>query len=427
MDPTAPESAAPITLAITALGQGGDGIALHGTHRIHVPFTLPGDEILAVPDAPARARVVRWLRQVPDRPAPSCPDFPSCGGCNAQHMPDSLYRAWKTGFAREAALRAGFPETLLAPLRVSPASSRRRATLAAVRSAAGIVVGFHTSGSHAIVDIQACAILSPALTAVLPALRRALADILAPAERCDLAMTETETGLDLLVLGAPTARRLAGLVALPGLARLSRADAPGRLPELVAQHRAPQLRFDGLPVALPPHAFLQATAAGEAAIREAVDAGVGGARRIADLFTGCGTLALPLARRALVQAFDSDAAAIAALAAAGRAAGFGDRLVAARRDLVRRPLIAEELTPFDAVIFDPPRDGAAAQATALAASAVPRIVAVSCNRVSFARDAALLRAGGYRLDHLVPIDQFVWSPHLELVGLFTRPGRRRRA
>jgi 23S rRNA (uracil1939-C5)-methyltransferase len=426
MDPTAPAPEAPIALAITALGQGGDGVAMLGSRRMTVPLALPGDEVLAVPDAKGRARVDRWLRQTQDRPAPSCPDFPRCGGCSAQHMPDSVYRAWKTDFARDAALRAGFPDAPIAELRVSPASSRRRATLAAVRSSAGMVVGFHTRGSHAIVDIAACAILSPALTAVLPALRRALADILAPAERCDLAMTETETGIDLLVLGTPPARRLVGLVDLPGLARLSRANAPDRPPELVAQHRAPRLRFDGLPVDLPPHAFLQATAAGESAIRDAVADGIAGARRIVDLFTGCGTLALPLARRAMVQAFDSDAPAIAALAAAGRAAGFGDRLVAARRDLVRRPLLADELALFDAAIFDPPRDGAVAQAAALAASAVPRIVAVSCNRVSFARDAALLRTGGYRLDRLVPIDQFLWSPHLELVGLFTRPTRRRR-
>jgi 23S rRNA (uracil1939-C5)-methyltransferase len=189
----------------------------------------------------------------------------------------------------------------------------------------------------------------------------------------------------------------------------------------VALHKAPRIEFDGVALEPPPHAFLQATAPGEAAIRAAVTAGLGKARSVADLFAGCGTLALPLARTRQVLAVDTSEPALAALDRAARAAGLGPRLRVATRDLARRPLIGDELADFDAAIFDPPREGAAAQAAALARSAIARIVAVSCNPASFARDAALLAAGGYRLERLTPIDQFLWSPHLELVGIFVRP------
>jgi 23S rRNA (uracil1939-C5)-methyltransferase len=257
--------------------------------------------------------------------------------------------------------------------------------------------------------------------AFVPPLRRALGDVLAPAERCDIALTWTASGIDAVVIGDLTHAALGPLAALPGLARLSRTTSADREPELVALHNAPRIEFDGVALEPPPHAFLQATAPGEAAIRAAVIAGLGKARHVADLFAGCGTLALPLARTRQVLAVDTSEPALAALDRAARAAGLGPRLRVATRDLARRPLIGDELADFDAAIFDPPREGAAAQAAALARSAIARLVAVSCNPASFARDAALLSAGGYRLERLTPIDQFLWSPHLELVGIFVRP------
>jgi 23S rRNA (uracil1939-C5)-methyltransferase len=257
-------------------------------------------------------------------------------------------------------------------------------------------------------------------------MREALRPALDRAARCDIAITLAENGLDVVVLGEVDRARLSALAALPGIARLSRGIDPEGEHELVALHRRPVIRFDGIAIEPPPHVFLQATIEGEQAIRDAMREGLDGARRVADLFSGCGTLSLPLARERQVMAIDSNAAALAALDAAARAGGLGARLRVLRRDLARRPLVGEELEDFDAVVFDPPREGARDQAAAIARSPVPRVVAVSCNPSTFARDAALLREGGYRLDRLSPVDQFRWSPHLELVGSFSRPRARRR-
>jgi 23S rRNA (uracil1939-C5)-methyltransferase len=408
-------------LVIDALDDTGAGIAIHAGQTLRVPHTLPGDRVVAQPDGAGHARALSWTTRGAQHATPPCAAFGRCGGCALQHLADGPYRAWKQDIARHAAARAGFPDAPVDALKVSPPATRRRATLAAVRSAAGPVLGFHAPASHDIVDIARCEVLCAGLMDFVAPLRHALGGVLAPAARCDIALTWTMSGIDAVVIGPQTHAALAPLAALPGLARLSRAIGADREPELVALHTAPRIDFDGIILEPPPHAFLQATAPGEAAIRAAVMAGLGKAKRIADLFAGCGTLALPLARARQVLAVDTSAPALAALDRAARAAGLGPRLRVAVRDLARRPLIGDELAEFDAVIFDPPRDGAAAQAEALAKSAIARVVAVSCNPASFARDAALLAAGGFRLERLTPIDQFLWSPHLELVGVFARP------
>ena len=383
---------------IASLAPGRDGTGVHAGRTVHVPWTLPGDRVLAMSQGQGRALPERWLHRAPGRAEPACGHFERCGGCTAQHLQASDYAAWKTGIALEAASRAGFPDARVAPLALSPPRSRRRATLAAVHGAAGIAIGFHALARREIVDISSCAVLSPAIAGLLPALREALRPALDRAARCDIAITAAENGADVVALGEFTGARLAALAAVPGIARLSRGLEPDGDHELVALHRRPVVRFDGIAVEPPPHVFLQATVEGEDAIRAALRAGVDGARRVADLFSGCGTLSLPMARERQVTAIDSNAAALA----------------------------AEELEDFDAVVFDPPREGARDQAAALARSPVPRVVAVSCNPATFARDAALLREGGYKLDLLSPVDQFRWSPHLELVGCFSRPRTRRR-
>ncbi len=411
---------------IASLAPGRDGTGVHAGRTVHVPWTLPGDRVLAMSQGQGRALPERWLHRAPGRAEPACGHFERCGGCTAQHLQASDYAAWKTGIALEAASRAGFPDARVAPLALSPPRSRRRATLAAVHGAAGIAIGFHALARREIVDISSCAVLSPAIAGLLPALREALRPALDRAARCDIAITAAENGADVVALGEFTGARLAALAAVPGIARLSRGLEPDGDHELVALHRRPVVRFDGIAVEPPPHVFLQATVEGEDAIRAALRAGVDGARRVADLFSGCGTLSLPMARERQVTAIDSNAAALAALDAAARASGLGARVRVLRRDLDRRPLVGEELEDFDAVVFDPPREGARDQAAALARSPVPRVVAVSCNPATFARDAALLREGGYKLDLLSPVDQFRWSPHLELVGCFSRPRTRRR-
>jgi 23S rRNA (uracil1939-C5)-methyltransferase len=410
-----------IEIVIDTLDDAGEGVATHAGQVVRVPHTLPGDRVLAQLSGGGRAHALSWVTRATHHAVPPCSAFGRCGGCTLQHLADGPYRAWKQDIARRTAARAGFPDAQIGALVVSPPATRRRATLAAVRSAAGPVLGFHAPGSNDIVDIARCEVLCAGLMGFVAPLRHALASVLAPAGRCDIALTWTATGIDAVVIGALTHAALAPLAMLPGLARLSRTTTAEREPELVALHAAPRIDFDGISLEPPPHVFLQATAPGEVAIRTAVMDGLGKARRVADLFAGCGTLALPLARTRQVFAIDTSAPALAALDRAARAAGLGPRLRVAIRDLARRPLIGDELADFDAVIFDPPREGAAAQADALAQSAVPRVVAVSCNPASFARDASLLGAGGYRLERITPIDQFLWSPHLELVGVFTRP------
>ena len=419
--PARPVSSESFEVTIETLGAGGDGVASVDGDRLFVPWTLPGERVRVRRDGAHRAEPLGWITRAEGRVAPACPHFERCGGCVAQHLPTADYAAWKTSLARDAARRAGFGDVAIAPLAISPPASRRRATIAVVRTATGIVLGFHAPGSHDIVDVARCAVIVPALMALLPLLRRAFAGVLAPSQRCDVALTATDSGVDVLVIGTFASRALAPLVDLPGVARLSHATAPDHPGELMALHRAPRVMFDGIAVEPPPHAFLQATGDGQRAILAAVRAGVGKARRIVDLFAGCGTLALPLARNAQLFAVDGEPASVAALDAAARASGLGARLKVATRDLVRRPLVESELEDFDAVIFDPPRDGAREQAAALARSKVPRVIAVSCNPATFARDAASLAAGGYRLESLTPIDQFLWTAHLELVGVFTRP------
>ena len=415
-----------IELDIDALGDGGDGVASIGGRRIHVPWTLPGDRVAATPLGAARALPTSWIRRSPAHAAPPCAHFGSCGGCALQHLAAEAYRAWKQGIATRTAQRAGFPDAEIATLAMSPPASRRRATLAAVRSAAGMALGFHAPSRRDIVDLAACPVMSPALATLLGPLRAALADVLAPAQRCDIALTATAEGADMLVLGDLRHDALRPLAVLPGLARLARAQAPDRDPEIVAQHRPPRIDFDGIAVEPPPGVFLQATREGEAAIRDAVATGLGAARRVADLFAGAGTLSLPLARDRQILAVDSHRPALSALDRAARAAGLGARMTVIPRDLARRPLTGDELAGFEAAIFDPPREGALPQAEALARGGPDRVIAVSCNPVSFARDAVALAAGGYRLERLTPIDQFLWSPHLELVGVFARPRRSHR-
>jgi 23S rRNA (uracil1939-C5)-methyltransferase len=424
--PPRPSERTSFEVTIEALGAGGDGIATHEGKRVFVPWTMPGERVLVRRDGAQRAEPLDWRLRAPTRAAPACPHFERCGGCVTQHLPRADYVAWKMALAREAASRAGFAEAPIAPLLVSPPATRRRATVAVVRTAAGVVVGFHAPASHDIVDVMHCAVLAPPLMALIPALRAAFAGVLAPSQRCDVALTATRNGVDVLVIGAFASRALAPLVALPGIARLSHATTADHPGELVALHRAPEIMVDGIAVQPPPHAFLQATEAGQEAIIAAVRAGIGKAKRIADLYAGCGTLALPLARGAQVFAVDGEASSLAALDAASRAAGLGARVKTATRDLSRRPLVESELEDFDAVVFDPPRDGAREQAMTLARSKVPRVVAVSCNPATFARDAATLAAGGYRLEQLTPIDQFLWSAHLELVGVFAAAKRPRR-
>ncbi len=405
------------TLRIERFGAQGDGVAAGADGPVFIPYTAPGDLVRAQVKGD-RGRILDIVEPSPDRRTPPCRHFGTCGGCVAQHLADAPYTEWKRRQIVEALAARGLATEVETPVR-SPELSRRRAVFAARRAKGGWRIGFRARGSRDLVPLSECVVLRPALTAFLNAASHLLSLLPKKTDAAALHVTETGTGLDVSLDKTgldPFSREAHALIAAGselGLARLSLDGDP------LIQFRAPQLEIAVARVTLPPRAFLQATAAGEAALRQLARAGIGEVRRVADLFSGIGTFAFELARRAEVRAFEGDRAAVEALNAATVAPGMKP-VRAERRDLFRRPLEKDELSRFDAVLFDPPRAGAKDQAERLAASDVPRIVAVSCNPATFARDARALADGGYRLSRVAPVDQFLYAAHIELVGVFER-------
>lgn len=316
-----------------------------------------------------------------------------------------------------ALIKAGVTAEVLAPILVPP-RSRRRAVFKIKSLAEGLHIGFHAAKSHTIIDMHQCEVLTPGLFALVGKLRVALERQMGVGEAAELHVTQTETGFDAAFrwkrnltpgLTAELSRALSGL----GIARLSLNG------ETVFENAVPRLTLGNTALLLPLNPFLQSTAEGERALQERVLKIAGRAKKIADLFSGVGTFALPLARKAQVHAVEQDAPALVALAGAAKTPGLKP-VTTEVRDLFKLPLSAVELSIYDAVVLDPPRAGAEAQARQLAKSKVPAIAYVSCDAASFARDAAILIAGGYRTGPVTPIDQFLWSSHIELVAGFVR-------
>jgi 23S rRNA (uracil1939-C5)-methyltransferase len=407
-------------LTIARLGHRGDGIADGAAGPIFVPCTLPGETVEAEPWAghPDRRHLVRIDTPSPERIAPICPHFGTCGGCALQHWETARYRVWKRDLVVTALCQAGV-EAEVGDVVDAHGDGRRRAVFHAKRGTKDILqVGFAALSTHHIVAIDHCPILAPGLAGALDA-AWAIAEALgATAKPLDIQATATDSGLDIDVRGSGplTASQSIALARLADSRRLARLTRHG---ELVSQRVPPTVMMGRANVALPPGAFLQATAAGEAELARLVAGHVGEAKSVADLFCGVGPFALRLAERAKVIAADGDEAAIAALRQAAKTPGLKP-IVAERRDLFRRPLLAPELARLDAVVFDPPRQGAEAHARALAASKVPIIVAVSCNPATFARDAKILLDGGYRLNVVTPVDQFRYNAHVEIVARLVR-------
>jgi 23S rRNA (uracil1939-C5)-methyltransferase len=437
-------------LVIERLGHRGEGIARMEEGLVFVPFALPGETVIAETEG-ERALLLDIIEPSPDRVAPYCDHFGRCGGCVAQTLAPQAYAEWKRGIVETALRNAGldikrFPiernrsidqnsrqrkkapsgpigsdgAIAVAPLVDAHGAGRRRVTFHARFDHGVVRLGFMQARSHDLVAIDACPLLEPGL-ARAPSVAAALAQALAARGKpLDLAITATAGGLDVDLRGAGALEEgeTRALIALAEALDLARLANHGRL---VALRRPPAIAVGDTLVVPPPGAFLQATAAGEAAIAAQVEAAAAGAARIADLFCGVGAFALRLAARAQVTAIDLDAPAIEALDRAARAAM---RPVEAKtRDLFRRPLMAEELARFDAIVFDPPRAGAQAQAREIARSSVSKVVAVSCDAQSFARDAAILQEAGYRAGAVTPIDQFRHSPHVEIVALFERAAK----
>jgi len=406
-------------LTISRLGHRSDGIADTPDGTVFVPYTLPGEivEVESVPGHPDRRHLLRIESASPERISPICPHYGVCGGCQTQHWDFLRYREWKRGLVIEALRHAGL-DVPVGELIDAHGEGRRRAVFHARPAAHGVLeVGFAAYRAHHIVGIDRCPVLAPWLAGALPA-AWAIAEAIGPDKPLDIQVTATDGGLDVDVRGSGPlgARHTAVLARLAGTHRLARLTRHG---ELIAQRAAPALRMGKATVALPPGAFLQATAEGEAVLARLVLEHMAKTKNVADLFCGVGPFALRLAERVRVTAADSDAAAIAALREAAKTPGLKP-VTAEARDLFRRPFAPDELKPFDAVVFDPPRQGAEAQARQLAASRVARIAAVSCNAATFARDARILVDGGYRLTSVTPVDQFRYSAHIEIVGRFER-------
>ena len=348
-----------------------------------------------------------------------CAHFGTCGGCSLQDLAPTDYRKHKRETVLAALARAGLPGIAVEEPFVVPDHSRRRAVFKFGKERGAMIVGFHAARSHAIVDMRECRVLMPALFGLAKLLRDALAPILADGEKGEVHVTETETGFDLAfrsprkltpALTASLAKAFSGV----GVARIVFNG------EMLLGERASVLRFGEAMVPLPPHAFLQATKEGETVLAERVQSALEGAKTIADLFAGLGTFTLPLARRARVHAVEQDTDALAALAEGARKTKGLKPVTTERRDLFKLPLTPLELNRFDAVVLDPPRAGAESQIRGLAASKLKRVVYVSCDAGSFARDAAILVKAGFRAGSVLPVDQFLYSDHIELVGSFMR-------
>lgn len=404
-------------ITIDRLGHLGDGIAIGETGPIYAPGFLPGEVVEGelVKDTLTGGKIVTPSA---DRVKPPCPHARSCGGCLMQHAGDAFVAHWKEGIVKGALAGQGM-EAMFRPMATSPARSRRRATLTGRKTKGGALMGFHARASDTIVEVPNCQLLHPDLIAAFPALEELVKMGGSRTTEVQLTITRSLAGADVAVTGG---KPLDAQMQME-MARLCEAQKIARLTwngETVALRAAPMQRFGRALVAPPPGAFLQATAEGESTLLQAVALAIGPARKVADLFAGSGTFSIPLSERAEVHAVEGEATMTAALEKGARNAEGLKRLTVETRDLFRRPLEPDEFKGVEAVVIDPPRAGAEAQVDRLAAAKVPVIAYVSCNPVTFARDAKVLVAAGYHLDWVQVVDQFRWSAHVELAARFSR-------
>ena len=402
-------------VTIESLGSQGDGITPDG---VFVPRSLPGEVVRIVPNG-HRAVLSEIVRTASDRVSPRCEHFGICGGCTVQHASDALVAEWKQAMVEKSLAARGIDGIEIRPIMTSPPRSRRRATFTARRTKKGSQSGFHAANSDQIVPVSDCHVVEPAILALKERFQELILVGASRKGELRITLTTSEAGLDIAVMGGkpvegPMYGQLVAFAATTDLARLSWDGEP------VVVRRPPFQRMGRALVVPPPGGFLQATAHGEAALVTCVRQAIGKARSVVDLFSGSGTFAIPLAERADVRAVESDAAATEALDDGWRGVEGLRPVTTETRDLFHRPMLDREFEKVDAVVIDPPRQGARAQAEQLAKSKVERIAAVSCNPATFARDARMLIDGGFRLDWVQPVDQFRWTPHVELAAQFTR-------
>ncbi len=413
--------------SIKRMGTAGDGVVEIDGASVHVPRSLPGEAVAIGPilgsGRARRAALTGILTPSQDRVPPPCPHFANCGGCALQHWRDDAYAGWKRGLVTDALARAGFDGSRVGPLIRTPPHARRRMDFAAERIQGGVLLGLHEAHSTQIVDMAACKVLHPTLFALVAPLRALLCSLSALRRGGSVLANLLDSGPDLLLrtdgpLATQDRAKLAAFAQTHRIGRIAWALGDGP-PETAALLSAPSIRFSGRSVEPPPGAFLQASAEGEAAIVAAILAGLPEKltqkSRAIELYAGCGTISFALAHHLRVVAYEGDAASAAAI----RRAMSGSRVEITTRDLVRQPLAARDLSGAAAIVLDPPYAGASLQMPAIAASGVPRVIVVSCNPHALAKDAVPLYTAGYRLHAATPIDQFLWSAHVESVSVFT--------
>lgn len=398
-------------LTIESLTHLGMGRASDG--RSLLPRVLPDEEVDVVQDG-----TVRIITPSADRVAAPCRHYKSCGGCAMQHATDGFVADWKLGIVQKAVQAHGLTPDFR-PVLTSPTNSRRRAKFSGRRTKKGAMVGFHGRASHTLFAVPDCQLVTPALLDILPALEALTVLACSRKGEIDLTVTEAPLGPDVLVttdkeLTSQLRIEMAAFANHHGLSRLVWNDEP------VVTINPPAQDFGGTKVTPPPGAFLQATKHGETMLLQAVAEITGKAQRIVDLFAGCGTFTLPLAKRAEVHAVEGEADMLAALDRGWRAGHQLRKVTTEARDLFRRPLEPDELRHFDAAVIDPPRAGADAQIATLTRSEIKTIAMVSCNPITFARDAKTLVDAGFKMPWVQTVDQFRWSPHVEMVAAFTR-------
>ncbi len=404
-------------LTITTLGHEGDGVAERDGAKVFVPFALPGETIEA-DIAGERGELLAVITPSADRVVPPCRHFGVCGGCSMQHLAAEPYRAWKRGLVETAFAQRGIAIDV-APLVPLAPHTRRRAVFTIERQGDAPALGFNRRESHDLLAIEECPLMVPAIESRLPRLRMLASTVVGRAKRAKMIVTATDTGLDIAIEGGMTPGR-------SDFEYLGRSVAEGWLARLtidgveIATSRHPELRHGETVLYPAAGGFLQAAAPAELALGDLVDAAIGKTGPAVDLFSGIGTFTLRLARRFPVLAVENDAGLLKALDRSMRFSKGIKTVTTRRRDLMLNPMAPPELKPFKAVVFDPPRAGAKAQCEMLAKSVVPRVVAVSCNPATLARDARILIDGGYRLTSVTPVDQFLWSSHVEVVAAFEK-------
>lgn len=405
-------------LLVESLGSRGDGVAQGVQGPVYVPFTLPGERVRAIVKDD-RGELQEILDESPDRSAPVCRHFGTCGGCSLQHFQPEPYLAWKRDQVRQAFLARGL-DVDIEPVVAAHTGTRRRAVFAARRTRSSVLLGFSRRLSHEIVDVEECPILRASIVDLLPRLRKMLALLLSRKGQARLTILDTSNGLDIAIEGA---REVNGPDLLMQLSQWADQLSLVRLTvngETLVTREAPSLDFSGADVVPPPGAFVQATVEAQDMMVQGVLRACKDATHVADLFSGSGTFTLPLARQSEVLAVEMDEVALGAIDNAVRNAHGLKPVNTLRRDLFREPLSADELAEFDAVVFDPPRAGARAQVAELVHSTVNKVVAVSCNPATLARDIRDLVDGGYELEKVSPVDQFLFSEHVEVVAVLER-------